>query len=111
MSKNLKNLPENSWIAQIKASNKNPGTALLVANDYRRFNYKPYVYKTVNYGKTWNRIVDEKDVFGYALSMLRTLKQTNYYFWEQMMDCIFRLMELSGKNLILKFFQQYQLKT
>ena len=70
VSKNLKNLPENSWIAQIKASNKNPGTALLVANDYRRFNYKPYVYKTVNYGKTWNRIVDEKDVFGYALSIV-----------------------------------------
>ena len=70
VSKNLKNLPENSWIAQIKASNKNPGTALLVANDYRRFNYKPYVYKTTNYGKTWNRIVDEKDVFGYALSVV-----------------------------------------
>ena len=70
VSKNLKNLPEESWIAQIKASNKNPGTALLVANDYRRFNYKPYVYRTTNYGKTWNRIVDDKDVFGYALCIV-----------------------------------------
>ena len=70
VSKNLKNLPEESWIAQIKASNKNPGSALLVANDYRRFNYKPYVYRTTNYGKTWNRIVDDKDVFGYALSIV-----------------------------------------
>ena len=39
VSKNIKGLPANSWIVQIKASNKNKGEALLVANDYRRFNY------------------------------------------------------------------------
>ena len=70
LTKNLKQLPEGSWIAQIKASNKEAGTALLVANDYRRFNYTPYVFKTTNFGKTWSRIVDEKDVFGYALSIV-----------------------------------------
>ena len=59
---NLKGLPEGSWIPQIKASNKNKGEALLVANDYRRFNYKPYVYRTKDYGKSWSRIVDGKDV-------------------------------------------------
>ena len=62
VSKNIKGLPANSWIVQIKASNKNKGEALLVANDYRRFNYTPYAYRTKNYGKTWERIVDENDV-------------------------------------------------
>lgn len=70
LSKNLKELPENSWITQIKASNKNKGEALLVANDYRRFNYKPYVFKTTNYGKSWTRIVDENDVASYTLSII-----------------------------------------
>ncbi len=51
VSKNIKGLPKGSWITQIKASNKNKGEALLVANDYRRFNYTPYAYRTKNYGK------------------------------------------------------------
>ena len=80
VSKNLKQLPEGSWIAQIKASNKNPGTAYLVANDYRRFNYTPYAYKTTNFGKSWERIVDEKDVFGYALSIVEDIETENLLF-------------------------------
>ncbi|MBL7472259.1 WD40/YVTN/BNR-like repeat-containing protein [Robertkochia sediminum] len=70
VTKNIKGLPEGSWIVQIKASKTNKGEALLVANDYRRFNYTPYAYRTTNYGKTWKRIVDEDDVKSYALSII-----------------------------------------
>ena len=70
VSGNLPGLPEGSWIAQIKASNRNKGEALLVANDYRRFNYEPYVYRTTNYGKSWSRLVDENDTESYALSIV-----------------------------------------
>ncbi|MGK0430032.1 MAG: photosystem II stability/assembly factor-like uncharacterized protein, partial [Psychroserpens sp.] len=38
VTSNIKDLPAGSWVAQIKASNKNKGEALLIANDYRRFN-------------------------------------------------------------------------
>ena len=80
LSKNIKELPENSWITQIKASNKNKGEALLVANDYRRFNYKPYVFKTTNYGKSWTRIVDENDVASYTLSIIEDPVEKNLLF-------------------------------
>ena len=80
LTKNIKQLPEGSWIAQIKASNKQAGTAFLVANDYRRFNYTPYVFKTKNYGKSWERIVDEKDVFGYTLSIVEDSETENLLF-------------------------------
>jgi len=80
VSKGLKDLPEGSWITQIKASNKNKGEALLVANDYRRFNYTPYVYRTTNYGKKWERIVDEKDVASYTLSILEDPVTPNLLF-------------------------------
>jgi photosystem II stability/assembly factor-like uncharacterized protein len=63
-------LPKGSWIQQIKASNKNAGEALLVANDYRRFNFKPYAFRTKDFGQTWERIVDENDVVGYTLSIV-----------------------------------------
>ncbi len=80
VSKNLKGLPTGSWIAQIKASNKNKGEALLIANDYRRFNYTPYAYRTTNYGKTWERIVDENDALSYALSIVEDPEERNLLF-------------------------------
>ncbi len=80
VTKNIKGLPEGSWIVQIKASNKNKGEALLVANDYRRFNYTPYVYRTIDYGSTWERIVDGDDVLSYALSIVEDPEESNLLF-------------------------------
>ncbi|MBQ4804196.1 hypothetical protein J8L88_15135 [Aquimarina sp. MMG015] len=80
ISKNIKGLPSGSWIVQIKASNKKKGEALLVANDYRRFNYTPYAYRTVDYGKTWERIVDNGDVQSYVLSIVEDPIEKNLLF-------------------------------
>ncbi|GAA4111905.1 hypothetical protein GCM10022393_09920 [Aquimarina addita] len=80
VSKNIKGLPTGSWIVQIKASNKKKGEALLVANDYRRFNYTPYAYRTIDYGKTWQRIVDANDVKSYALSIVEDPIEKNLLF-------------------------------
>ena len=80
VSDNIKGLPKGSWITQIKASNKNKGEALLVANDYRRFNYEPYAFRTTNYGKTWQRIVSQKDVKSYALSIIEDPIEKNLLF-------------------------------
>ena len=41
-----------------------------MANDYRRFNYTPYAYRTTDYGKSWVRIVDQNDVKSYALCIV-----------------------------------------
>ncbi|MGX1929269.1 WD40/YVTN/BNR-like repeat-containing protein [Flagellimonas sp. 2504JD4-2] len=80
VTKNIKGLPQGSWIPQIKASKKNKGEALLVANDYRRFNYEPYVYRTRDYGRTWTRIVDGNDAESYALSVVEDEKNPNLIF-------------------------------
>jgi len=80
VSKNIKGLPAGSWITQIKASNKNKGVALLVANDYRRFNYTPYAYRTKDYGQSWTRIVDQNDVKSYTLSIVEDPIEKNLLF-------------------------------
>ncbi|MGB5820671.1 MAG: hypothetical protein WBG90_14395 [Saonia sp.] len=80
VTQNIKGLPKGSWIPQIKASNKNKGEALLIANDYRRFNYTPYVYRTRNYGETWERIVDENDVASYTLAIVEDPENANLLF-------------------------------
>lgn len=80
VTNNIKELPQGSWIPQIKASKSVKGEALLVANDYRRFNYTPYVFRTNNYGKTWERIVDASDVTSYTLSIVEDPKEPNLLF-------------------------------
>ncbi len=80
VTQNIKGLPAGSWIPQIKASNKKQGEALLIANDYRRFNYTPYAYRTTNYGKTWERIVNVGDVESYTLSIVEDPENRNLLF-------------------------------
>ncbi len=80
VTKNIKGLPAGSWIPQIKASKNNKGEALLIANDYRRFNYTPYAYRTKDYGKNWTRIVDADDVESYTLSIVEDPINTNLVF-------------------------------
>lgn len=82
LSKNLqkKGMPEGAWVPQVKASKHNAGEALVVVNDYRRFNYEPMAFRTTDYGKSWERIVDAEDVFGFTLSILQDPIEPNLYF-------------------------------
>lgn len=80
VTKNIKGLPQGTWIPQIKASQRNKGEALLIANDYRRFNYTPYAYRTRDYGKSWERIVDSEDVKSYTLSIIEDKENPNLMF-------------------------------
>ena len=80
VTSNISGLPKGTWISQIKASNKNEGEALLVANDYRRFNYTPYAFRTKDYGQTWERIVDQNDAVSYALSIVEDPEEARLLF-------------------------------
>lgn len=80
VAKNIKSLPAGSWIPQIKASAKNPGEALLVANDYRRFNYAAYAFRTKDFGKTWERIADDTQIKSYVLSILEDTENPDLMF-------------------------------
>jgi photosystem II stability/assembly factor-like uncharacterized protein len=65
---NIKGVPANTWVPEIKASRHNAGTAFIVLDDHRRSNWTPYVYRTTDYGKTWTSLVT-KNLDGYALSI------------------------------------------
>ncbi|RMG19063.1 MAG: hypothetical protein D6730_22180, partial [Bacteroidetes bacterium] len=54
----IKGVPENTWIPHIKASNFEAGEAFVVFDDHRRNNWTPYLYRTRNFGKSWERIVE-----------------------------------------------------
>ena len=64
----IKDVPAHTWVPHIKASNFEAGEAFVVFDDHRRNNWTPYVYRTKNFGKSWERIVDHEDVEGYVYS-------------------------------------------
>lgn len=81
VTKNLKGLPKGSWIARIHASEHEEGTAWVVANNYRKGDYKPYLFKTEDFGKTWESLVEEhRPVYGYALSFIQDPVEPNLVF-------------------------------
>jgi len=51
-------LPEWSQINAIDASAHDPGTAYVAATMYKSDDFRPYLYKTSDYGKTWKKIVN-----------------------------------------------------
>ena len=68
MSKKIYGVPKGSWVPQIVASSYNAAEAIVIINNYRRNDWKPYVFKTENYGNSWKSIATEENVWGYALS-------------------------------------------
>lgn len=80
VSSNIKDVPANCWVTQIKHSTYNEGEAFAVIEDHRRDNWTPYVFRTKNYGKSWERIVDENDVWGFALSFAQDPIEPNLMF-------------------------------
>ncbi|OYU56641.1 MAG: hypothetical protein CFE25_05275 [Chitinophagaceae bacterium BSSC1] len=72
--------PTGAWIPQIRASRHNAAEAMVVVNDYRRGDMKPYIFRTTDFGKTWTRMIDEKKVVGYALTVLQDPTEPNLIF-------------------------------
>jgi photosystem II stability/assembly factor-like uncharacterized protein len=76
----IKGMPVGAWIPQIRASRYNAAEAFVVVNDYRRGDFKPYIFRTTNYGQSWTNMLDGKNVDGYALSVLQDPAEPNLVF-------------------------------
>jgi photosystem II stability/assembly factor-like uncharacterized protein len=78
----LATLPKNAWIPQVKASVHNPAEALVVINNYRQFDYKPYLLRTKDYGKTWENLVSPSQLGenNYVLSVVQDVVERKLIF-------------------------------
>src|SRR6185503_1998923 len=52
-----KDLPEWSMVSQIDPSPHEAGTMYLAVNRYKLDDYRPFIYVTRDYGRTWSKIV------------------------------------------------------
>ncbi|MEM9992008.1 MAG: hypothetical protein AAF738_09600, partial [Bacteroidota bacterium] len=73
----LSGMKAGSWIPFIELSKKNAGEAFVIVNDYRRNDWRPMAYHTTDYGASFTRIVNEKQVEGHALSIVQDPEAEN----------------------------------
>ncbi len=76
----LPGCPKGAWIPQIEVSPHNAGEAFIVVNNYRQNDFKPYLYHTKNYGKTWKQIADKNNVTGHCLALVQDPVEENLLF-------------------------------
>jgi photosystem II stability/assembly factor-like uncharacterized protein len=63
--KNVTGLPPNTWVSSIEASRFAEGTAYATFDGHTTGNLKTYVYRTTDFGKTWQALATE-EITGYA---------------------------------------------
>lgn len=69
-----------AWVTQVHASRYNEGEAFVVSNDYRRGDFSITVFRTRDFGKTWENMVANKGLRGYALCMIQDPAEPNLIF-------------------------------
>jgi photosystem II stability/assembly factor-like uncharacterized protein len=66
VTKNIKGLgPDNNWVTRIEASHFVEGGAYLTVSRHQVDDYKPYIFKTEDFGKTWVSLRGDLPEYGY----------------------------------------------
>lgn len=68
LERRIAGVPKNTWIPHVIPSQHNSAVAYVIFDDHRRANWTPYVYRTTNFGNSWENLATS-DVSGYCLSL------------------------------------------
>ncbi len=77
--KNIKGVPANTWIPQVTASKYTAGEAFVVFDNHRTNDWKPYVFRTKDFGKTWESIANDPKL-GFCYAVAQDLEAPNLMF-------------------------------
>ncbi len=55
---NVQGVPNGTWVSRVEASHFAEGTAYLTFDGHRSDDFKPYVFVTTDYGKTWTSLAN-----------------------------------------------------
>ena len=80
LTSKIKGAPAGGWVAQIKASHFTKGEAYVVMNNYRQGDWSAYLFRTRDYGKKWERVVDDKKIDGWLWSFIQDIEEPKLLF-------------------------------
>jgi len=94
--KNVPTVPEGIWVSRVQASRFDEETCYLTFDGHRSDLFKPYVFKTTDYGKTWTNITGNLPDGGPVYVIREDLKNKNLLFVGTEFDVFFSIN--SGKT-------------
>ena len=53
---NIRGVPQHTWVSRVEPSRFDAGTAYVTFDGHRRDDFKPYVFRTTDYGRTWSNL-------------------------------------------------------
>ncbi|MGD2136168.1 MAG: hypothetical protein PVF27_08410, partial [Gemmatimonadales bacterium] len=69
VTRNVRDVPANTWVAHIEPSQYDAGTAYVVFDNHRRGDNEPYVHMTTDFGRSWTSLVtDDLEYFLHAIA-------------------------------------------
>ena len=71
--------PRGAWISRVEASRHDAATAFVTIDDHRRGDMKPHVYRTRDFGATWESLVTP-DIEGYAWVLIEDSENPRLLF-------------------------------
>jgi photosystem II stability/assembly factor-like uncharacterized protein len=77
---NVPDVPEGIWVSRVEASRFDEGTCYLSFDGHRSDNFKPYVFKTTDFGTTWSNITSNLPDGGPVYVIREDLKHKNLLF-------------------------------
>jgi len=72
--------PKHAWIPQIEVSKTNAAEAFVVINNYRQNDWSAHAYHTTNYGASWERIADDRQIKGFVNAITQDPIEPNLLF-------------------------------
>ena len=64
-------LAPRSFVNDIKADLFDVNTVYVALDNHKEGDYNPYLFKTSDYGKNWESVLDGKNIRGYSLSFIQ----------------------------------------
>jgi photosystem II stability/assembly factor-like uncharacterized protein len=82
LTSKITGMPKGAWIPQIQASSYNAAEVFVVVNNYRQFDFKPYLFRSKDYGQTWENIVTPSQVGenNYTLAVVQDIVEPKLIF-------------------------------
>jgi photosystem II stability/assembly factor-like uncharacterized protein len=95
---NIKGLPSASWVPYLWVNPNAKGECWVVVNNYRQNDWGTYVYKTMDYGKTWKWMTNNNEELSNGKSKVYTMGNVRNEASENSQDMGYAWCVLPAKN-------------
>jgi len=72
--------PDDNWVTRVEASHFAEGAAYISISRHQVDDYKPYIFKTEDFGRTWTALASNLPAYGYIHVIREDLENPNLLF-------------------------------